>query len=183
MEFVCPSSTAMVRAANVKATLDAFNLVPELGKEITERHQLHLRDMREDAFLPVQHWLNALKEIQDRMGTSVVRKVGAGIIANAMFPPQFTTVESVLEALDAIYYLNHQGDVGHYRVTRLSDTVTQVKCETCYPRHFERGLIEGISQKKELANGGFYVVKYEDGPPKSDVTCTLTVTRHNDQKK
>ncbi len=61
----------MVRAANFRATLDAFNLVPRLGQEITERHGLHLSDMKEDSFLPVRRWLDALKEIQERVGPQV----------------------------------------------------------------------------------------------------------------
>jgi hypothetical protein len=49
-----------------------------------------------------------------------------------------------------------------------------VRCETPYPRHFERGLVEGICRHK-LARGRAASVDYEDGPPGADLTCALTV--------
>src|SRR5438067_3384954 len=121
MEFVCDDPSAMVRAANVRATLDAFKLLPSLGQRLVDRHQLNLDDLRPEKFVPVQRWLDMLKDIQAEIGPNVVRRVGAQIIENAEFPPTFPTVESILEALDAIYYLNHVGKVGHYRVSRRKD--------------------------------------------------------------
>jgi hypothetical protein len=174
MEFVCTDPHATVRAANVRATLDAFKLVPSLGRAIMHRHDLSLDELTPDGFVPVQRWLDALREIQTRVGLSTVRAVGTRIIENADFPPAFTSVEAVLLALDAIYYVNHRGDVGHYRVSRRPDRAILVGCETPYPRAFERGLVEGICRSK-LAGGKLYVVDYAEGPPDAALTCTLLV--------
>jgi hypothetical protein len=174
MEYVCPDPRATVRAANVRATLDAFHLVPSVGRRIVERHELHVEDLRADNFVLVQRWLDALRDIAAEVGTGVVQEVGARIIENADFPPHLTSVEQVLEALDAIYHLNHKGEVGHYHVSRGKDGSIVVRCETPYPRHFERGLVEGICRNK-VARGRRVRVDYEDGPPGGDLTCTLTV--------
>jgi hypothetical protein len=173
LEFVCDDPEAAVRAANVRATLDAFSLVPSVGERLATKHGLQLRDLTADKFVPVQRWLDALKEIQLTVGTEVVRRVGAKIIETADFPPKFETVESVLEALDTIYYLNHRGDVGHYRCQRENSAVV-VRCETPYPRHFEWGLIDGICRSR-LARGRRYLLSYEPGPPNGNLTCTITV--------
>jgi hypothetical protein len=173
MDFVCSDPTAVVRAANVRATLDAFELVPSLGQRIIARHRLELQDLTPDKFVPVQRWLDALKEIQETVGPQVVRLVGTRIIEKAHFPPSFRTVDAVLESLDTIFYLNHRGDIGHYRYERL-DGVRVVRCETPYPRHFEWGLIEGIC-KSPLAGDRRYLVSFEPGPPNGLLTCTLTV--------
>jgi len=157
MEFLCSDPDATVRAANVRATLDAFGLMPSVGKAIIERHRLNLEDLRPGNFVLVQRWLNALKEIQTQIGTSVVRKVGAQIVENADFPPRFDSVESVLAALDEIYHANHRGEVGHYRTTRQSDGGLIVYCETPYPRHFEWGLIEGICRSKSARSRPYRV--------------------------
>jgi hypothetical protein len=174
MEFRCPDPLATVRAANVRATLDAFKLVPSVGKRIVEKHRLPVNDLRPDRMVPVQHWLDALAEIQSSVGQEVVRSVGAGIIENADFPPHFTSVEMVLLALDEIYHINHQGEVGHYVARALGDQGVEVRCETPYPRHFERGLVEGISRHARLTKGRKYAVQYIEGDGK-DRTCTLVV--------
>jgi hypothetical protein len=173
MEFVCHDVNATVRSANVRATFDAFLLVPSAGERLMARHRLNLTDLTPDQVVPVQRWLDALKEIQQTVGTGVVRHVGTRIIENADFPPHLPTSMSILEALDAIYYRNHSGDVGHYRCTRQGDQYV-IRCETPYPAEFERGLVEGICRHKR-AGGRRYAVAFELAPPGGDLTCTLTV--------
>jgi hypothetical protein len=177
MEFRCPDPKATVRAANVRATLDAFKLVPTMGNRLVERHKLPLHDLKPDNFVPVQRWLDALAEIQSVIGHEVVRSVGAAIIENADFPPHFDSVESVLLALDEIYHLNHRGDVGRYVARKLADDCVEVHCETPYPRQFERGLIEGIARHARLAKGSKFSVQFIEGQPGADRTCTLIVRR------
>jgi hypothetical protein len=176
MEFVCSDPKGEVRSANVRATLNAFQLFPGIAEKILQTHQLQLEDLRPDRFVPVQRWLDAMKELQEKLGKSVIQQVGTKIIEAADFPPSFTSAESVLEALDSIYYLNHRGNVGHYRISREADGTLVVRCETPYPRAFERGLVEGIVRNKRLGNAR-YSVRYEEGPPEGDLTCTLYVKR------
>jgi hypothetical protein len=177
MEYRCPDPGATVRAANVRATLDAFKLVPTMGGRLVEKHKLPLDDLRPDKVVSVQRWLDALAEIQSVIGPEVLRAVGAAIIENADFPPQFNSVESVLLALDDIYHMNHRGEVGHYVARRLGDDCVEVHCETPYPRQFERGLIEGITRNSRLAKGSKFSVQFIDGQPGTDRTCTIVVRR------
>ena len=177
MEFRCSDPSATVRAANVRATLDAFKLIPSVGNRLVEKHKLPLNDLRPDNVVPVQRWLDALAEIQSVIGHEVLRSVGAAIIENADFPPRFGSVESVLLALDEIYQLNHRGQVGHYIARKLGDDCVEVRCETPYPRQFERGLVEGITRHAVLAKGSKYSVQFVDGQPGADCTCTLIVRR------
>jgi hypothetical protein len=175
MEFICPDPNAMVRAANVRSTLDAFRLIPTMGKRLIEKHQLRIDDLQPENFILVQNWLNALKELQTELGPLVVQKVGTRILENADFPPQFASIDDVLGALDAIYYLNHKGNVGHYYTTKQADGSWEVRCETPYPRFFEKGLIQGFCTNPRLTNGVHYQMKFIEGPPGGDVTCTIIV--------
>jgi hypothetical protein len=177
MEFRCPDPHATVRAANVRATLDAFKLVPTMGNRLVEKHQLPPDDLRPDNMVSVQRWLDALAEIQAVVGSEVVRAVGAAIIENADFPPQFDSVEAVLVALDDIYHLNHRGNVGRYLSRKLADDCVEVHCETPYPRQFERGLVEGIARHARLTKGAKYSVQFIEGEPGAERTCTLVVRR------
>jgi len=177
MELRCHDPQATVRAANVRATLDAFKLVPTMGSRLVEKHRLRPDDLKADTTVPVQRWLDALAEIQAVVGPEVVRAVGAAIIENADFPPRFDSVESVLLALDEIYHLNHHGEVGRYVSRKLGEDCVEVHCETPYPRQFERGLIEGIARNTRLAKGAKYSVQFIEGQAGAERTCTLVVRR------
>jgi hypothetical protein len=177
MEFRSADPGATVRAANVRATLAAFKLVPSMGRRLVEKHKLPPDDLKPDKMVSVQRWLDALAEIQSFAGTEVLRSVGAAIIENADFPPQFDSVEAVLLALDDIYHVNHKGEVGHYVSRRLGDGAIEVHCETPYPRHFERGLIEGIARHPRLTGGRKFSVQFIEGSSQPDRSCTLIVRR------
>src|SRR5262245_60563135 len=140
----------MVRAANVRATLDAFNLIPTVGRTILEHHSLRVDDLRPDNYVLVQRWLDVLRDVQNAVGANLVRQVGTRIIENADFPSAFRTTTEILEALDEIYYLNHRGNVGHYISRRDRDGDLVIRCETPYPRFFEWGLIEGITRNRRV---------------------------------
>jgi hypothetical protein len=174
MEFVCPDPTATVRAANVKATLDAFTLVPHVGRRLIARHGLELDDLGPDEFILVQRWLDALREIQHAVGPDKVRDVGRNIIESAAFPPSFPGAEAILLDLDDIYHRNHRGDVGRYVVSREGAAIV-VRCETPYPSMFEWGLVDGICRNARA--GGRFDVQYDPGPAGGDLTCTLRVQR------
>jgi hypothetical protein len=176
MEFVCRDPGATVRAANVRATLDAFRLMPAMGRRLVERHQLTLDDLTPDKFVPLQRWLDALKDLQAGVGDAMLCRVGMAIIENAFFPPELPNLDAVLGALDKIYYMNHTGDVGHYHTRRLSKGAWEVRCETPYPRQFERGLIQGFCRHPRLTGGDVYHAAYSEGPAGADHTCTVIVT-------
>lgn len=176
MEFTTFDPGAKVRGANVKATLEALEDVPAYGRELATSHGLNPDTLTEEKLVPVQDWLDALRDIQARVGEPALRDTGTRIVLNAEFPPQYPTVESILLALNDIYAHNHEGDVGHYRTELREDGAVVIRCETPYPRNFERGLVEGICRNRR-AGGTIYCVEYEDGPHDSDHTCTLVVHR------
>ncbi|MEM6558203.1 MAG: hypothetical protein AAF605_00325 [Myxococcota bacterium] len=175
MEYECADPNATVRAANVRSTLDAFAYMPSMGQALVARHGLPIEDLHPDNRVPVQRWLDAMKELAAVGGTNMLRAVGSAIIRNADFPPHLDSVPTVLTALDTIYYANHDGDVGHYVTRVLDDGAIEVECSTPYPREFERGLVEGICSHPDLCGDIAYIVHYSDGPPDSDVSCILTV--------
>jgi hypothetical protein len=177
MDFVSPDPNATVRAANVRATIDAFKLVPLMATRIIKKHDLDLADLRPDSFVLVQRWLNALKEIQKEVGPDKLRAVGRAIVENADFPPHFVDAETMLMASNEIYRMNHRGDVGRYVVVRLPDNRIRVRCETPYPRMFELGVIEGMTKNKKYQHPGTFEVEYEPGPKTGPLTCTLYVKR------
>src|SRR5215831_16048144 len=98
MEFVCPDPRARVRAANVRATLDGFKLMPELGRKIIAQHGLKHEDLAADRFILFQPWLNALKHVQATVGPDKVRSIGRNLVDHADFPSSLTDPEAILLA-------------------------------------------------------------------------------------
>ncbi len=176
MEFVALDPDATVRAANVKATLSAFQLRPSLGQRLIDNHDLQLDDLTPDTFMPVQRWLDALKELLEQVGPNIVQRVGTALSENADFPPQFDTLDKLFEHMNAIYNHNHRGDVGRYVTKRDDEGGWHIRCETPYPRQFERGLVEGTVRNPAYLGGGRpRLVEYEDAPTAGDWTCTMIV--------
>jgi hypothetical protein len=177
MEVRCPDPKATVRAANVKATFDAFKFSPTMGRKLVERHQLNFADLKPDAYILVQRWLDALKEIQEQVGPMTVRSVGASIVDNADIPPIFPDTESLLLALNDLYKKHHRGDVGVYVISQKPDKAIEIRCQTPYPRMFEWGLIEGFCKNQRFKHKGKFDVEYVEGPAGSVLTCVVTARR------
>jgi len=175
MEFVCPDPKARVRAGNVRATLGAFKLMPELGPRMITQHGLKVEDLNSERFILVQPWLNALKDIQSTVGPDKVRSVGRNLIDHAHFPPSITDPEEILMALDDIHYLNHRGEVGHYVSSRATDGTIVVRCETPYPAAFEWGLVDGICRNPRASRR--YEIQFDPAASGQTLTCTLHVRR------
>lgn len=175
MEYVVKDLNAQVRAGNIRSTLDAFALVPNVLKKLMDKNGLVVDDHDLDRFVPIHPWMATLKDIGARVGDGTLQSVGRLVIDNARFPPAFDSVQSVLLRLDDIYRLNHHGDVGRYVCRPVAGDGVEVACETPYPRAFERGLIEGIARHARLTGGKHYKVDYEPGAAGSDRTCLVTV--------
>jgi hypothetical protein len=177
MEFVCSDPDAVVRGANVKATLGAFQLAPARGREMLERHHLAVDALRPDAFVPLQPWLDALRDIQRDAGPTKVRLVGSFAVENAYIPAVFADPEALVMAVDDLHKKNHRGDVGGYTVARRPDGALEVRCETPYPRMFEWGLIGGLCNNQRFRPGGRFEVEFIEAPAGAAHSCTIVVRR------
>lgn len=121
-----------------------------------------IKDIKEDGWYPQQAWLNAFKEIANKIGTNTLRSIGTKIIESAEWPPSVNTVESALASIDIAYHMNHRVDgnvlfnpetgqmsegIGHYHFEKVSDNEFKVTCENPYPCEFDKGLLKGAAEK------------------------------------
>ena len=173
---MCEDPTATVRGYNVQGTIEAFQFLPQRVSEMLARHRIRQDDLTAGRQVLVQRWLDVLQEISRTIGMAKLREVGTRIATAAAIPSSITSVEAVLLGLDDVYHFNHRGRVGSYRCSPRDRNVVRVECHTPYPRAFERGIIEGFTRHPGLSRGKRFEVAYEDGPPGTDHTCTLTVT-------
>jgi hypothetical protein len=91
-----------------------------------------------------QSWLDAFKEISDKMGAETLLNIGKAIPENAQFPPGIDNLEKGLNLIDVAYHMNHRGgEIGYYKLVEYNEYKKHavMECKNPYPSHFDRGII------------------------------------------
>ena len=94
-----------------------------------------------------QAWLNAFKEISDKVGGSTLRMIGKAIPKSAKFPPEIRTLQEALKSIDVAYHMNHRGGpIGNYKIARSEDRKIEMVCDNPYPCEFDRGILTAMCE-------------------------------------
>jgi hypothetical protein len=112
-----------------------------------------------------QSWLNAFKQIAEKIGESTLNSIGQKIPENAKFPPEINDAHKALAAINVAYYMNHRnGDIGEYKYEKTGDRSATLTCTNPYPDEFDKGLISTMC-KKFAPSGSSVSVKVDDSKP------------------
>jgi hypothetical protein len=112
-----------------------------------------------------QLWLNAFKNIADKVGESTLYGIGQKIPENAVFPPEINEIHKGLSAINVAYHMNHRnGEIGEYKYERVSDRGAIITCTNPYPDEFDKGIISAMG-KKFAPKGAAVAVKIDDSKP------------------
>lgn len=140
---------------------------------------------------PQQDWLDAFKEISEKIGNNTLKMIGAAIPASAQWPPQVTDINAALGSIDIAYHMNHRINgkplfdpktgkisegIGHYAFEKTGDRSAKVVCENPYPCPFDKGLVEAAA-KKFAKKGEIVVVEEKSTKCRNDggKSCTYIV--------
>ena len=110
-----------------------------------------------------QKWLDAFKNISDKLGDMNLFLIGKAIIENAQFPP-INTLQEGLGSIDIAYHMNHRindevmfnpstgkmaDGIGHYKLASYSekDRKAVMVCNNPYPSKFDEGIITQVVRK------------------------------------
>lgn len=110
-----------------------------------------------------QDWLNAFKDIANKLGEMNLFLIGKAIIDNAKFPP-INNLEEGLRSIDIAYHMNHRLDdkpmfnpstgaitegIGHYKLTKFDDKnkTAVMLCNNPYPSKFDEGILTQVVRK------------------------------------
>lgn len=141
-QYVVFDENVEVRGLTIQATLEAMG---QSGYEALARHGIE--DVQSDGWYSQVAYLNAFKELAEDGLLNMVA-VGMGVPDLVEWPPEITTVEQALGALDAAYHMNHRGgDIGSYEFVSTGEREGKVVCNNPYPSDFDYGLIYRIVQK------------------------------------
>ncbi|MBZ0307071.1 MAG: hypothetical protein K8I82_13455 [Anaerolineae bacterium] len=149
-----------------------------MGKKATpilQKYNLEVIDP--EAWYNQQNYLKAFEEVS-KMGFFNLISIGMKIPDLALFPP-IKTVEEALALLDTAYQMNHRGgDIGEYRLEKISGREAHLICRNPYPSDFDYGLIYRLTQKfLPDDSDGAIVIRDETAPTrkKGADSCTYIV--------
>lgn len=95
-----------------------------------------------------QAWLDAFREISEKIGPKSLFSIGKAIPANAKFPPDIDNIQKALASIDIAYHMNHKGgEIGHYQVVKTESNKAVMVCNNPYPCDFDMGIIEAMAEK------------------------------------
>ena len=108
-----------------------------------------------------QSWLNAFKDISEKVGDSTLYNIGQKIPENAIFPPEINDIHKALSAIDVAYHMNHRnGEIGEYKYEKTGDRSAKITCTNPYPDEFDKGIIFQMG-KKFAPSGTVVSVTYD----------------------
>ncbi len=143
-----------------------------------------------------QLWLNAFKEISEKIGDATLKAIGESIPESANFPNEIDSMEKALFGIDIAYHMNHRLNgkplfdtatgimsegIGHYIAEKKSDSLITITCDNPYPDAFDLGIIETMA-KKFPGNAQFIKVKQADNcesRSKGDKTSVFEISWRN----
>ena len=145
----------------------------DFAVKILEAHGIF--KVKPENWYPQQNWLDAFREISDKIGPLALFSIGKRIPDNAAWPPQINSIENALPSIDIAYHMNHRindvvmfnfatGEktegIGHYTAKKTGEREMQVICENPYPCQFDKGIISAVAEKFKPA--GSKVTVFED---------------------
>jgi hypothetical protein len=150
-EFESFAPNAEVHRNVLGAFLEGF---PEThrgqGQEVLRNHGLSLENGKD--FMNLQSFLNAMREVNDKMGADLLYLIGSKIAHNAVLPPGIDSLDNCLVAIDKAYHMNHRnGEIGYYKYASLGNDGVMMRgtmeCRNPYPCVFDRGVLEGFAER------------------------------------
>ncbi|MFH0875027.1 MAG: hypothetical protein V1859_03755 [archaeon] len=140
-----------------------------------------------------QNWLNAFRNIGEKISSLALLEIGKKIPDNAQWPPQIKTIDQALSSIDVAYHLNHrlngrimfdpatgnmQEGIGHYGYEKTGSKTAKMVCNNPYPCEFDRGIIQSVALKFK-PEGSRPVVLHDDTKPcrkKGADSCTYNIS-------
>ncbi len=139
-----------------------------------------IKDPKAGLWYSQQNWLNAFKEISQRLSPLALFSIGSKIPENAKFPPQINSIEKALGAINVAYHMNHRLNgkilfdpqsgklhegIGHYIFAMQGDgKEAKMTCPNPYPCDFDRGIISGMAKKFKPSGSSVQVIHNDSAP-------------------
>jgi hypothetical protein len=152
-----------VNGETVCSILEGMGAARAKGVEILAKYQIE--NPKPGQWFKQQAWLDAFKEIAEKIGPATLFSIGQRIPENAKFPPAIDSLEKALSAIDVAYHMNHRGgEIGHYVFEKSGEKAGKMTCKNPYPCFFDKGIIDAMAKRFRPKNS-FPQIKHDDSAP------------------
>jgi hypothetical protein len=145
-QFKALAQGVEVNGETVLSILDGMGSFESIGRKMLTA--CGIVDPKPGQWYKQQDWLDAFRQIAEKVGDSTLFEIGKKIPENAQFPPEIDAVEKAIGAIDVAYHMNHRsGEIGHYSFALVGPREGRMVCDNPYPTEFDRGIIEAMALK------------------------------------
>ena len=175
--FKAVQSGVEVNGETIPSFVDGMGAHQGLFREVLKKNGI--ADPLPVKWCSQQAWLDAFKEISEKIGPASLKRIGSNIPQNAKWPPDVTSIPAALQSIDAAYHMNHRkGLIGSYTCTLTGERAATIFCDNPYPCAFDQGLIYAAAKKFAGPNDHVMVRHGEGGLCRmtGNGSCTYYVT-------
>jgi hypothetical protein len=189
-QFVAIDSTVEVNGQTILSVVEGMKS-KWIALDILKRYGIE--DPKPDMWYSQQKWLDAFKEIAEKIGDLTLYMIGKKIPDKANWPPSVNDIPKALASIDIAYHMNHRKGgnplfnpatgaisegIGHYKYESLGPKKAKVTCDNPYPCSFDKGLIEAAANKFKPADAVVQITHDESVScrKKGKSVCTYTVS-------
>jgi hypothetical protein len=161
--FVASSPKVEVNGETIYSIIDGMGVFKTTAIKILSENGI--ADPKPGQWYSQQSWLNAFKNISEKVGESTLYNIGQKIPENAKFPPEINDIHKALSAIDVAYHMNHRnGEIGEYKYEKTGERSAKITCTNPYPDEFDKGLVFQMG-RKFAPSGAAVAVKYDETKP------------------
>lgn len=116
-----------------------------------------------DAWYPLDGYLKTYREIEQQLGSRMVRKLGIAKARYALLPPTLVDITTAMQSMDVTFHMNHRQHgrvmfdavtgvmlegIGHYHCQwAVGHRRAVMRCDTPYPCAFDEGILEAMARR------------------------------------
>ncbi|MBU0765274.1 MAG: hypothetical protein KJ607_10615 [Bacteroidetes bacterium] len=193
-QFVAFEKGIEVNGETVLSIVNAMEGFEEFARTILEINGIE--DPTPGKWYSQQAWLEAFRQIAEKVGEKTLFNIGKAIPENARFPAEINNVLDALASIDVAYHMNHRNSegevlydpvtgeikqgIGHYSLVEFNQKERNavMECPNPYPSHFDRGIITTMVRKFAPEAAGVHVILDENRPTRleGEDSCTYIIT-------
>ena len=161
--FIASSPKVEVNGETIYSFIDGMGVFKSSAIHTLQKHGIS--DPKPGQWYNQQDWLNAFKEIAEKVGKKTLFNIGLKIPENAKFPPEIDDIHKALSSIDVAYHMNHQGGkIGNYKYEKTGDSSGILICDNPYPDEFDKGIINAMC-RKFISNILSIIIKIDESKP------------------
>jgi hypothetical protein len=164
-QFKALNSNVQVNGETVLAIANGMGAMKNMGFRVLAENNIN--QPAAGSWYLQQDWLNAFKQISEKVGPNTLFMIGKSIPDNAVFPPEIDNIYKALASIDVAYHMNHRLNnqvlfnpstgkmtegIGHYYFSKINDSKLELKCNTPYPCDFDKGIIKQMAERFKPQN-------------------------------